>query len=148
MSHAIGRPSLCISDFPADFICGLIIEGQVGVKHNCDVDSASEEKFDTNVAGTFKAPSRQPPAQINISCIFAEHQQLTPSTSATSVLNSKLPASSEVLETIEQTRRQKVERGPTFSRREARLPSSALTSTFVTNGRFTALKPSPYSRVE
>lgn len=85
--------------------------GQVGVKHGRGVDSASEEKFDTNVAGTLKAPSRQPSAQIDVSCIFAKTQQLTPSTS---VLDSKLAAPSQVLETIEQTRRQKVERGSTF----------------------------------
>ena len=122
-------------------------EVRLGSKHNRDVDSTSEEKFDANAAGTFKTPSRQPPAQINASCIFAETQQLTPSTSATSVLGSEQPASSEVLKTIEQMQRQKVERGPTFSRPAARLPSSALTSTFATNGRFITLTPSPNSRV-
>ena len=45
--------------------------GSGWVKHD-DVDPASDEKFDTNGAGTFRAPSRQPPAQINVSFIFAE----------------------------------------------------------------------------
>ena len=65
-----------------------------------------------NPIKTWRAPSKQSPAQINVSRIFAEPQQFTPSTSATSVLESKLPAPSESLETTEQTRRQKRERDP------------------------------------
>ena len=65
-----------------------------------------------NPIQTWRAPSKQSPAQINVSRIFAEPQQFTPSTSATSVLESKLPAPSESLETTEQTRRQKRERDP------------------------------------
>ena len=65
-----------------------------------------------NPIQTWRAPSKQSPAQINVSRIFAEPQQFTPSTSATSVLESKLPAPSELLETTEQTRRQKRERDP------------------------------------
>ena len=65
-----------------------------------------------NSIQTWRAPSKQSPAQINVSRIFAEPQQSTPSTSATSVLESKLPAPSELLETTEERRRQKRERDP------------------------------------
>jgi len=65
-----------------------------------------------NSRQTWRAASKQLPAQINVSRIFAEPQQSTPSTSATSVLESKLPAPSELLETTEEKRRQKRERDP------------------------------------
>ena len=65
-----------------------------------------------NPIQTWRAPSKQSPAQINVSRIFAEPQQFTPSTSATSVLESKLPVPSELLDTTERTIRQKRERDP------------------------------------
>lgn len=65
-----------------------------------------------NSRQTWRAPSKQLPAQINVSRIFAEPQQSTPSTSATSVLESKLQPLSELLETTEETRQQKRERDP------------------------------------
>ena len=64
-----------------------------------------------NSIQTWRAPSKQSPAQINVSRIFAEPQQFAPSTSATSVLESKLPPPSESLE-AEETKRQKRERDP------------------------------------
>ena len=68
-------------------------------KHDRVDDTTSEEKIETNVAGNFKAPSKQSPAQINVSRIFARPQRFTPSTSATSDLESKLLAPSKLLET-------------------------------------------------
>jgi hypothetical protein len=65
-----------------------------------------------NSTQTWRAPSKQSPAQINVSRIFAEPQQFAPSTSATSVLESKLPPPPELLERTEETRRQKRERDP------------------------------------
>jgi len=65
-----------------------------------------------NPIQTWRAPSKQSPARINVSRIFAEPQQSTPSTSATSVLESKLPPPPELLETTEETRRLKRERDP------------------------------------
>ena len=65
-----------------------------------------------NSRQTWRAPSKQLPAQINVSRIFAEPQRSTPSTSATSVLESKLPPLSELPETTEETRRPKRERDP------------------------------------
>jgi len=62
-----------------------------------------------NPIQTWRAPSKQSQAQINVSRIFAEPP---PSTSATSLLEWKLPASSELLETTERTIRQKRERDP------------------------------------
>jgi len=59
------------------------------------------KKFETSVAGSFKAtPSTN-------QCLVS-----SPSTSASSVLGSKLPASSESLETTEETGRQKRKRDP------------------------------------
>jgi len=65
-----------------------------------------------NSIQTWRAPSKQSPAQINVSRIFAEPQQFAPSTSATAVLESKLPPPSELLDITEETRRQKRERDP------------------------------------
>jgi hypothetical protein len=65
-----------------------------------------------NSIRTWRAPSKQSPARINVSRIFAEPQQFTPPTSATSVLESKLPPPSELLETTEEARGQKRERDP------------------------------------
>jgi len=66
-----------------------------------DDDSASEKKFETNMAGSFKATTS------TNQCLVS-----SPSTSATSVLESKLPAPSEPLETTEETGRQKRKRDP------------------------------------
>jgi hypothetical protein len=63
-----------------------------------------------NSRQTWRAASKPLPAQTNVSRIFAEPQQSTPSTSASSVLESKLPPASELLETSEGTIRQKRER--------------------------------------
>ena len=65
-----------------------------------------------NSIQTWRAPSKQSPAPINVSRIFAEPQQSAPSTSATSVLESKLPPPAELLEMSEELRRQKRERDP------------------------------------
>ena len=63
-----------------------------------------------NPIQTWRAPSKQSPAQINVSRIFAEPQQFAPSTSATSVLESKLPPPAELLEASQESRGQKRER--------------------------------------
>ena len=65
-----------------------------------------------NSIQTWRAASKQPVAQTDVSRIFAEPQQFVPSTSATALLESKLPPPSELLETTEETRRQKRERDP------------------------------------
>ena len=65
-----------------------------------------------NSIQTWRAPSKQSPAQTNVSRIFAEPQQSAPSTSATAVLESKLPLPAESLEPPEESRRHKRERDP------------------------------------